>query len=118
MLNRFVGKERVTTIHNAFQRYEAWAILIAGFTLVPYKVFTIGAGAFYVNLRVFVIASLLSRGGRFFLVAGAIQLLGPWIKDLLEQYFNLITIGLVCLVLIGFFAFRYHGRKIQESTGS
>lgn len=118
ILNRFVGKERVTTIHNAFQRYEAWAILIAGFTPVPYKLFTIGAGAFYVNFRVFVIASILSRGGRFFLVAGAIQLLGPWIKDLLEQYFNLITIGLVSLVLIGFFAVRYYGQKMKESTGT
>ena len=76
LLLRLMGQDRVSRVHDTFERYEGWAILIAGLTPVPYKVFTIGAGAFYVNFRVFVVASLLSRGARFFLVAGTLQLIG------------------------------------------
>ena len=66
LLLRLIGQDRVSKVHDTFERYEGWAILIAGLTPVPYKVFTIGAGAFYVNFRVFVLASLISRGTRFF----------------------------------------------------
>jgi len=61
ILLKFMGQDRVATIHEAFEKYEGWAILIAGFTPIPYKIFTIGAGAFYVNFKVFVLASVISR---------------------------------------------------------
>lgn len=111
LLLRIIGEERMKAIHNTFQRYEAWAILIAGFTPIPYKVFTISAGAFYVNFRVFIIASLISRAGRFFLVAGALQLVGPWMKEVLEQYFNLFTLLFVILIVLGFFLVRWQVKR-------
>ncbi|MDT7042025.1 YqaA family protein [Candidatus Nitronereus thalassa] len=118
LLLRFMGIERMTMVHQTFERYEGWAILIAGLTPIPYKVFTIGAGAFYVNFRVFVIASLLSRGARFFLVAGTLQLFGPWVKEVIEQYFNLLTILLVALIAIGFWVVKHHAKKAMKASPS
>ena len=118
LLIRFMGQERVAMVHQTFERYEGWAILIAGLTPIPYKVFTIGAGAFYVNFRVFVIASIISRGARFFLVAGTLQLFGPWVKEIIEKYFNLFTILLVALIAIGFWLVKIHAKKAMKTAPS
>ena len=118
LLMRFIGQERVAAVHQVFERYEGWAILIAGLTPVPYKVFTLGAGAFYVNFKVFVIASLISRGARFFLVAGLLQFFGPWVKEVIEKYFNLFTIILVALIGIGFWAIKVYAKKAMKPSPS
>ena len=118
LLVRFIGQERVATVHQVFERYEGWAILIAGLTPVPYKVFTLGAGAFYVNFKVFVISSLVSRGARFFLVAWTLQFFGPWVKEVIEKYFNLFTIILVALIAIGFWAAGSYAKKAMKPSPS
>lgn len=118
LLLRLIGQDRVSKVHATFERYEGWTILIAGLTPVPYKVFTIGAGAFYVNFRVFVLASLISRGARFFLVAGTLQLLGPWVKEVLEQYFNLFTIMLVACIVLGYWIVKRQTKKALCSSAS
>ena len=118
ILLRLIGQDRVVKIHDMFERYEGWAILIAGLTPVPYKVFTIGAGAFYVNFRVFVAASLLSRGVRFFLVAGTLQLLGPWVREALEQYFNLFTLVLVLCMACGYWIVKRQTKKALKPSAS
>ncbi len=118
VLKKIMGQERVDVVHDYFQRYEAWAILIAGFTPVPYKIFTIGAGAFFVDFKTFMLASLVSRGARFFLVAGAIQLFGPWIKELIENYFNLLSIIFIVLLGLGFWIVKYQGQKLTKKTSS
>ncbi len=118
LLIRLIGQERVATVHQVFERYEGWTILIAGLTPVPYKVFTLGAGAFYVNFKVFVIASLISRGARFFLVAGLLQFFGPWVKEVIEKYFNLFTIIFVALIGAGFWAVKAHAKKSMKPSPS
>ena len=60
---------RVEYIEILYNKYDAWAVGIAGFTPIPYKVFTIAAGAFKINFSVFVVASLVSRSARFFRVS-------------------------------------------------
>lgn len=102
VLERFFSHEKITLVHNYFEKYEAWAIGIAAFTPIPYKVFTIAAGVFYINFRKFVLVSLLGRGGRFFIVAGLIQLFGAEIKHLIENYFELFTIIFIALLISGF----------------
>ncbi len=118
LLLRLVGQDRVSRVHDTFERYEGRTILIAGLTPVPYKVFTIGAGAFYVNFRVFVVASLVSRGVRFFLVAGTLQLLGPWVKDVLEHYFNLFTVVLAACVVLGYWIVKRQANKALGPSAS
>jgi membrane protein YqaA with SNARE-associated domain len=118
VLKKIMGQERVDVVHDYFQRYEAWAILIAGFTPIPYKIFTIGAGAFFVDFKTFMVASVVSRGARFFLVAGAIQLFGPWIKDIIEKYFNLFSVVFIVLLVLGFWIVKYQGQKLSQKTST
>ncbi len=111
LLERFVSKEKITLIHNYFNKYEAWAIGIAGFTPIPYKIFTISAGVFYINFGRFVLVSILSRGTRFFLVGGAIYFFGPTIRFYIEKYFNLFSIAFVLLLVLGFIVMKFLMKK-------
>lgn len=91
--------ERVRLMYesNAFA-----AIAIAGFTPIPYKVFTIAAGVFEVSFGVLVLASALSRSARFFLVAGLIYLFGPKVQGFIDKYFDVLSIAFVVLFVLGF----------------
>ncbi len=82
------------------------ALGTAGFTPIPYKVFTIAAGAFAIPLLPFVVISAVSRGLRFFLVAALIYYFGPPIKRFIDRYFNTLTILFVVLLVGGFLVIR------------
>lgn len=89
----------------------AWAVGIAGFTPIPYKVFTIAAGFFHMSFIPFIIASLISRSLRFFVVAGIIGLLykkfGPKIQQFIDKYFNLLAVAFVVLLVLGFMSIKW-----------
>jgi membrane protein YqaA with SNARE-associated domain len=90
------------TIKNLYATYDAWAVGIAGFTPLPYKLFTITAGAFNINFIVFVLASAVSRTARFFIVGGLIYRFGSNIQSVIEKYISLITIVFTVLLVGGF----------------
>ena len=69
-----------------FESWGFWAILIAGFSPIPYKVFTIAAGSLSMNLPLFMVGSLIGRGGRFFLVAGLLAWGGTKMEAALRRY--------------------------------
>ncbi len=79
-----------------------WAVLIAGFSPIPYKVFTISAGALSMAFIPFVIASALGRGGRFFLVAGLLAWGGPAMEARIRVYVERIGWSLVGLAVIAY----------------
>jgi membrane protein YqaA with SNARE-associated domain len=79
-------------------RYGFWVIFVAGFSPIPYKVFTIAAGVAAINLPVFFIGSLIGRGGRFFLVAGLLVWGGDRLEHKLRRYIE--TIGWVVVALV------------------
>jgi len=83
------------------------AIFIAAFTPIPYKVITISAGLFGLPLYILVIASIIGRGARFFLVAGLIRIFGTRITTLIEKYFDWFSIGFVVLLVGGFLVIKY-----------
>ena len=92
------------------RRFTEWGFVIifsAGFTPIPYKIFTISAGAFDINFVMFVIASVVSRSARFFLVAGLIWKFGEPIKAFIEKYFNLLAIAFTVLLVGGFILIKY-----------
>jgi len=95
------------SIKNLFIQWDFWVIFTAGFTPIPYKVFTVTAGVFDINLLMFFIASLISRGARFFLIAFLIWKFGPSIKQFIEKYFNLIAITFTVFLIGGFVAIKY-----------
>ena len=94
-------------IKDLYMQYDAWAIGIAGFTPIPYKVFTISAGAFEINFTVFVITSAISRAARFFLVGWLIYIFGPKIKTFIDKYFNILAITFVVLLVAGFVIIKF-----------
>ncbi len=99
--------QKFNYIKDLYMTYDAWAVGIAGFTPIPYKVFTISAGAFNISFKVFVIASLISRAARFFLVGGLIYIFGPKIKLFIDRYFNILAVAFTVLLVAGFIAIKY-----------
>lgn len=82
--------------------WGAWAVLIAGVTPFPYKVITILSGATGLNFGVFMVASVIARGLRFFIVAGLLWKFGAPIRDFIERRLGLMF-TLFCLLLVGGF---------------
>lgn len=102
ILNFYGLTEKYQSVAELYNRYNAWIVGIAGFTPIPYKVFTISAGAFKINFPVFLLASVISRSARFFLVAGLIYIFGEQIRTFIEKYFNILAVIFVLLLVVGF----------------
>lgn len=83
-----------------------WAILIAGFTPIPFKVFTIASGVFGVNLVTLLAASTLGRSARFVLVAWLSKKLGARYKDKIERYIDVLGLAFLATIVLGFMAIR------------
>jgi len=81
-------------------QYGIWVIFIAGFSPIPYKVFTIAAGVAALNLPVFIIASIVGRGARFFLVAGLVVLGGDDLESRLRKHVEWIGWGGAIIVAL------------------
>jgi len=93
----------------AFEDYGFWYILLAGFSPIPYKVFTISAGVVGMPVLPFLVGSLAGRGGRFFLVASLIRLGGERFASRLRDWVDWLGWVAVVLVLVGFAAWRLWG---------
>ncbi|HSW31697.1 MAG TPA: YqaA family protein [Longimicrobiales bacterium] len=89
-------------VRGLYDRYDFWAVFIAGLTPIPYKVFTLSGGVFGINFATFVVASVLSRALRFFAVAGLIHKFGPPIARFIDRYFDLLAVAFVVLLVGGF----------------
>jgi membrane protein YqaA with SNARE-associated domain len=92
--------EKVTTW---FEDWGFWAVLVAGFSPVPYKIFTISAGVLNLALIPFVLASIIGRGARFFLLAWCLAKYGPAIEPKLVRYIEYIgwtVVGLLSLAIV------------------
>ncbi|MEC7640981.1 MAG: VTT domain-containing protein [Nitrospinota bacterium] len=96
-------EDKFETIRLLYNQYEAWAVAAAAFTPLPYKVFTLAAGAFKINFTIFVLASAIARSARFFLVAALIYRFGPPIKEFIEKYFNILSIVFFISLVFGFY---------------
>lgn len=110
ILEKLFKKEKIEKAHRLFERYGWWAVFIGGFTPLPYKIFTIGAGVFYIDIKKFISASFISRGLRFFAEAILLMLYGKVILDFLDKHFNLITIIVVAGLIIGFWLYKKYFR--------
>lgn len=98
------------TVRQLYADNAFWAIFGAAFTPIPYKVFTIAAGAFDIPLATLLSASLIGRSARFFLVAALFFFFGAPIKRLIDKYFELLTILFLVLLIGGFVVIRFFVR--------
>lgn len=94
--------EQFAHVQGLFAQYNFWIVFAAGFTPIPYKIFTIGAGLFQVNFPMFLLASAVSRSLRFFLVGGLIHYYGQPIRSFIDKYLNQLTWAFTFLLIGGF----------------
>ena len=99
--------EKYLLAENWFKEWGFWAIFIAGFSPIPYKVFTIAAGALQMFFLPFVIASFIGRGARFFLVALLLAAGGEKLEAKLRQYMDILGWAVVVLVIVGGVLYKY-----------
>src|SRR3989344_167097 len=92
-------QDKVEYVGTLFKDNAFFAILTAAFTPIPYKVFTISAGLFKIDLPTFILASIVGRGGRFFAEGFALFLFCPRIAQVVYKYFNIFSI--IAIVIIG-----------------
>ena len=117
ILKKLFSERKIQLAHDAFQRYEGWAIGVAGLTPIPYKIFTISAGALRVNLPIFLIASILSRGARFFAVGILFWYFGEAIRQFIDKYLNLLAVLFVVLLIGGFLMLRFLAGRVSTGEG-
>ena len=101
------GQEIMNAIKLKYDQLGFWGILIAAITPIPYKVFTIASGVFEFDFRLFMVASIIGRSTRFFIVAALIRKFGPSIRDFIEKYFNFLSLIFMVLLIGGFILIKY-----------
>lgn len=92
--------QQYLSVQTWFDEWGFWAILLAGFSPIPYKVFTIAAGASAMLLLPFILASAVGRGARFFLVAGLVRWVGPVFEQRMLKYIDGIGWALVAIIAV------------------
>ena len=92
---------------NNYNEKGALIVFIAGFTPIPYKLITISSGGMHLDLMTFIVASLLSRGARFFILTGVIRIFGDTAKKIIDKYFGMLTliIGLIVIIIFSWLYF-------------
>jgi len=100
VLMRLAREDQVAKIQALYAEYGALAVGMAGFTPIPYKIFSISSGVFKYRLHPFIAVSLLSRGARFFLEAAVIMLYGDEMVSFISVYFGHVTLAIGALVTL------------------
>ncbi|MFD1427664.1 undecaprenyl-diphosphatase [Kroppenstedtia sanguinis] len=100
LMLRLFKHQTVEKVEAYFDQFGGFSLAIAGFTPIPFKVFTIASGMCDIRIREVVLWSLLGRGARFFLVAWIIAQLGQAAVVFIEQYFGPLSLSLVALILL------------------
>ncbi len=111
LAERLFSPRRVAYVERQYQRWDVWAVSVAAFTPIPYKVFAIGAGVCQLDVRRFMLASAVGRAGRFFLVGLLITIFGEQIQAAIDEYLEWLSIAFVVILLLGFVAIRYFMRE-------
>lgn len=98
---------KYAAFQQSFQEWGLWIILIKGLTPIPYKIVTIASGAAHFDFVTFMLASIVTRGGRFFLVAVLLHFFGAPVKEFIEKRLTLVTTVVAVGIIGGFVALRY-----------
>jgi membrane protein YqaA with SNARE-associated domain len=116
LLYKFFKERKIHAVEKLYDRYNAWATGIAGLTPIPYKVFTIAGGAFKINFKIFVLASMVSRSLRFMAEGVLLYFYGESIRDFLFKWFNWVSIGFVILLVGGFWLIHKYGKRAHREA--
>lgn len=118
LVKRLFSRKKIEAAEGLYKRYDVWAVGAAAVTPIPYKVFTITAGVARLDFGRFMTASILGRGFRFFAVGAAVYIFGPSIQFAIDEYFELLTIAFLVLLVAGFLAVRYAAIYLSRKKGT
>ena len=122
ILGRFVSEGRIRSAESLFDKYGVWAVLVAAVTPIPYKVFTILAGVLKLDMKRFLIASIIGRGMRFLSLAVVIFLFGEDVQAFVEENFETLTVlagvGVIGSVLFVIILAKWKTKRDSEKTDS
>ncbi len=107
LIEAYGYQDTAEKLTRTFTEHGFWAVLVAAVTPVPYKVFTITSGACALPLETFILASVLGRALRFFVLGILIQLFGEPIKRFIDRYFNMLSVAFVVLLVGGFLVVKW-----------
>ena len=100
------AQEKFNHLKAWFDQYGVWVVILAGFSPIPYKLFTITAGLLGMPFLPFVVASLIGRSGQFFLISGLIRWGGEQLEGSLRRWVDVIGWGTLALAVIAYFVLR------------
>ena len=107
ILNFYHYAEKFDQARHVFAENAFWILVVKGLTPIPYKILTIAAGVSHVELSTFIVASIIARALRFYLVAALLYWFGAPIRDFIEKRLTLVTTVFIVLLVGGFVALRY-----------
>ena len=107
ILEMYGKTDQFDEFRQTYNEWGAWAVLVAGITPFPFKVITITSGMTQLNPVVFVVASIVARAARFYLVAGLLWKFGPPIREFIEKRLGLVTIIFFVGLIGGFVVLKY-----------
>ncbi len=99
--------DKFNDFKDLYSQWGAWVVAFFGFTPFPYKIITITSGVVHLNIFIFILASVISRAGRFFLIAGLLWKFDGAMKDFIEKRLGLLTFLFFALLIGCFFAIKY-----------
>jgi membrane protein YqaA with SNARE-associated domain len=109
LVNTYHLQKAFQTFHDEFNQWGVWLILAKGLTPIPFKLVTIASGVAGLNLPMFVIACVLTRGARFFLIAGLVWKFGTPIRTFIEKYLNWVALAVLVALVCGFWLVLHQG---------
>jgi membrane protein YqaA with SNARE-associated domain len=98
---------QIETFRQAYAHYGAWIILIKGLTPIPYKLVTIASGLAGYSLPMFLLLSVIVRGGRFFALTALLTAYGEPIRQFIEKRMEWVALYMACAIVVGFAAFKW-----------
>ena len=107
ILDFYHGQEAFAEFTKLFADYGVWILIIKGMTPIPYKILTIAAGVAHMDLIPFILASIVARSMRFFVVAALLYFFGEPIRKFIEERLTLVTTAFVVLLVGGFIAVKF-----------
>jgi membrane protein YqaA with SNARE-associated domain len=107
LIELYSSMDQFARVQAEYNRYGVFFVLIGALTPIPYKVVTIASGVAQMDFISFTLASIVGRGARYFILAGALYVFGPWIKDFMDRNLKLAMTVFAVLLVGGFVLLAY-----------
>ena len=117
LLDLWGNEEKLSIFERYRDEWGAWIVVAGGFTPLPYKLITIASGAGKLDIGVFILASLVARGLRFYIVAALLWQFGPPARAFIERHLGWVALGALVILIAAVLAIRFVGRATGRDRG-